>query len=59
MATSLSGQIYACRKCSRRLNCDNLQGSVVIICRHCKEPNWLTSEQSRQPAFDKVNKQHQ
>ena len=38
----LSGQVHACWKCTKRLNVDNVMGSLVVICPKCKTPNQLT-----------------
>lgn len=37
--TPLAGQVHACWKCSRRLNVDNVLGSVTVLCPKCHAPN--------------------
>lgn len=37
--TALAGQVHSCWKCTKRLNVDNVLGSVVVLCPKCKEPN--------------------
>jgi phage FluMu protein Com len=37
----LAGQVHSCWKCSKRLPVDNVAGSVVALCPHCKQPNQI------------------
>lgn len=37
----LAGQVHACWKCTRRLNVDNVRGSVTVLCPRCRAANAL------------------
>lgn len=38
----LAGQVHSCLKCNKRLNVDNVAGTVTVLCPGCKQPNVVT-----------------
>lgn len=36
---ALSGQVHLCWRCTKRLNVDDVAGSVTVLCPRCKVPN--------------------